>query len=106
MRIMCLMPSTGEFDQMKWRSPKCSRENTILSHTYPIHGSAGEVNHLGAYAKVDSSHRYLVVCLPYLFDIDLFWHHLVSSESLTSTSIVMALCCGTAQKIRKHVYIF
>ena len=42
MHIMCLILSTWKVQSDKMA--KCGEHNTMLSSTYPIHGSASEVN--------------------------------------------------------------
>ena len=61
MRIMCLTQNTWKFDRTKWRRSKRCQDDTVLSSAYPAHGSASEVNRLGADVQVVSCRRYLVV---------------------------------------------
>ena len=54
------MPHVEHVDSLKWRTSKRSQDKALLSYAYPVHGSAREVNCLGADVQVVSCCRYLV----------------------------------------------
>ena len=47
-------------ESSKWRSSKRGRDDGMLSSAYLVHGSASEVNRLGAEVRVVSCRRYLL----------------------------------------------
>ena len=58
-----LVPHAEHVKSSRWRSSKCCRDDPVLSSTYPVHGSASEVNRSGADVQVVSRHHYLVFIL-------------------------------------------
>ena len=95
----------GKFDRTKWRSSKHGRDDTMLSSAYSVHWSAREVNRSGANMQVVSCHCYLVFHLLLSTHLLYPWTCsggcLLSSESLTSTFIVMASWASRAKKVWK-----
>ena len=61
MCIMCLTQSTWKVQSDEMVKLKHCRNDAVLSFAYPIHGSASQVNRLGADMQVVSCHHYLVV---------------------------------------------
>ena len=85
MRICASHGARGKFDWKKWPSSKPCRDKAVLSSAYPVHGSASEVNRLGADVQVISCHRYLVVFHPFVEwskHLDSFWYRLRSTTSI------------------------
>ena len=82
LRIMCLMPSTWKVQSNE--IAKRGRDDAMLASTYPVQGSASEVNHSGADAQVVSCHRYLVIS-------HLFVEKLASRLLYISTIVCMCI---------------
>ena len=80
--IMCLTLSMWKVRSDKMA--KRSRDDAMLASTYPVQGSASEVNHLGANTQVVSCHRYLVVS-------HLFVEQLASRLLYISTIVCMCI---------------
>ena len=81
LRIMCLMPSMWKVQSNE--IAKRSRDDAMLASTYPVQGSANEVNHSGANIQVVSCHRYLVIS-------HLFVEELASRLLYISTIVYLA----------------
>ena len=72
MCIMCLKPSTWKVQSDKMVKLKHCRNDAVLSSAYPVHGSASQVNRLGADTQVVSCHHYLVVFHPFVEQLTAF----------------------------------
>ena len=82
------VPRAEHVESSKRRSSKRCRDDAVLSSAYPIHGSASEVNRLGADAQVVSCHRYLAVFHPFIEQLTVFH---ISGLVLASSSILESL---------------
>ena len=60
------VPHAKHVESSKWQSTKRGRDDAMLSSAYLVHGSASEVNRLGADVQVIYCHRYLVVFHPFV----------------------------------------
>ena len=71
---------------------KGGRDDAVLSSAYPVHGSASEVNRLGADVQVVSCRRYLVFH-PYDEQLTVFY---ISGLVLALTSVLRVLYLNVA----------
>ena len=82
------VPHAEHVESSKWRSSKRCQDDAVLFSAYPIHGSATEVNRLGADAQVVSCHCYLAVFHPFIEQLTVFH---ISGLVLASSSILESL---------------